>query len=145
MKINNIKNNYRYLISIILISFLLVACSKDEAKNQNGNNEYTSKNNSKTINTVEHGALIEAAKKGQYYKVEDLIKNGANINEYIGTEQNQITPLITAIIYHHSEIALLLMQEGADVTQKFEGYSAKDYAFYEGLYEIVDLIINKSQ
>ena len=66
-------------------------------------------------------ALIEAARKGDLRRVQELLDKGAdvNANDWIGC-----TPLMDAVIADHLEIAKLLLDKGADVNAKARhGYS----------------------
>jgi cytochrome c len=64
-----------------------------------------------SFNTTRAGPLHDAAKEGEIEKIEQLLAQGANINETDGTA----TPLYWAVLGAQLAAAKLLMERGADV------------------------------
>ena len=62
-------------------------------------------------------ALIEAARKGDLKKVQELLKKGADVNAKDEKEEG-ITALMAASIAGHLDIVRLLLKKGADVNAK---------------------------
>jgi len=84
-------------------------------------------------------ALQWAAYKGHLTIVTYLVKNKASINSFAGSN-----PLFYAITNKKEAVALYLIQNGADLTQKSQhGYSSLYLAVYYDLPEVVKAILGK--
>lgn len=87
-------------------------------------------------------SLIEAAKKGDSQKVEQLISEGANIE----ARGERGTVLMHAAGNGHKEIVELLLSKGADVNAKNNhGATASMYAEKNGYREIVEMLKSKEK
>lgn len=86
------------------------------------------------------GDLIKAARDGNLLEVKRLVSKGANINETIDDTENQITPLIAALVFENSDVAEFLIRSGANFHSSYSGYSASDIAVFKGQYELNDEI-----
>ena len=71
-----------------------------------------------------------------------MLKNGANPNDYFGSEGDRITPLLAAAILKKEEIALTLIAYGADSNATYDGYSVLDFARHFQLDALADEIDN---
>jgi ankyrin repeat protein len=139
--------------TLLLISAIFVfgsACSKSTPSGSTGEHLAPSSDYSKSelfqeLNkNIGKRELIKAVYEGDKKAVVELINAGANINETIGTEQNRITPLLTAIILENTEIARLLIQFDADLSVTYQGYKALEYAVAAQMQDIVRLIQEKN-
>ena len=87
--------------------------------------------------------LLEAVKKGEYKKVEELIKRGANVNE---KDNDGWTALMHAASRGHKEIVELLIKNGANVNEKgYNGRTALDYAKTDEIKEILKREMEKKK
>ena len=85
-------------------------------------------------------ALQWASYLGRIEAVNYLIDNGANINIYNITDS--ITPLIYSLQNQKYEVAMILIEEGADLDLKDNlGWTALHYAARDGSNEVVDLLL----
>jgi len=74
--------------------------------------------------------LIEAASKGNYAQIEDLIKQGVNVN---AKDKYGWTALMHAASHGHLYVVMFLIEHGADVNAKDEdGWTAREYALEYG-------------
>ncbi len=88
-----------------------------------------SKKKQKPIVKVEKGDLIRAIIDDDLERVKLLLNAGADINENIGSETDEITPLIAAVILRREQIASHLIEKGAQLHPMYKGYQANDFAF----------------
>jgi len=106
----------------------------------------------KTIHDMEErDRLIEltnylslTVRKGYTEFIESLIKAGANVNS---TNNVGMTPLMEASSFGHTEIARILIENGADLNarSKYGGYTALQYASRHGHRDIVKLLIEEDE
>ncbi len=98
--------------------------------------------NHKFGQTPTSGLLSAAVAANDLPRVRDLVAAGADVNENIGTEGEQITPIMISTARGYREIALFLVHEGARTTDSFKEYDARDFAAYVfgGSDEIVKII-----
>jgi len=75
-----------------------------------------------------HGALVRAVAAGDVSRARALLKQGADINENVGTETEEITPLLAAIATGNETIAVYLAERGAVFHSMFHGYRPRDYS-----------------
>jgi cytochrome c len=85
------------------------------------------------------GPLHDAAKDGNLELIEELIAQGAEINEGTGFA----TPLYFAIQQGHSDAAELLIERGADVNAPSIGGTPLHAASRAGLAELVRLLLDR--
>ena len=87
-----------------------------------------------TIHDIAWGNKIDKMKK--------LLKKGVDINEK--DEEFGNTPLNTAIAKDNEEMALLLLENGADASvQDNEGNNALHYAVEHNMVDLAKIILNK--
>ena len=90
--------------------------------------------------TAELGALIDAAKNGDFEAIKQAIADGVDVNVKGGW--GELTPLHEAAGGGHKEIVELLIVNGADVNAKDEGgLTPLHFAASGGHKEIVELLI----
>jgi ankyrin repeat protein len=85
--------------------------------------------------TPQSGELTVAAYEGDIEKVRSLLAAGAYINENIGTDENQVTPLIAALSNKQTIMAEFLLERGAATHSSYMFFSASDFARYQNQYE----------
>ena len=99
--------------------------------------------------TTRRTALIYAAQQGDTQVVRQLLAAGAQVNLQ---DKNGVTALMQSINYEHREIALILINAGANVnlrTNKDDGLcwqsnaSALEYAVCRRMTDVVDALLNK--
>lgn len=89
-------------------------------------------------------ALQWAAVQGNLDIITYLVKKGANINSVAETNNNA-TPLILALMFHHKNAAKLLIDLGADVNKKdSKELSPLDYAIYLNDNDLLDFMTQKA-
>ncbi len=100
--------------------------------NNMGNTSGTSATGGKLLPTapVAFAALSKAVVDGNESKVRGLLDQGADINENVSDARNPVTPLMIAVAKHHTAIARLLLERGAESELKFQGYTAEDFSIY---------------
>lgn len=106
-----------------MILALLAACSNNTTSTDPNN-----KPAAKTDATLVKGSLVKAVYEGELATVKRLVAAGADVNENIGTEVDEITPLLTAVAYGREDIALYLLDNKAVLHSAFKGYRSKEYA-----------------
>ncbi len=91
--------------------------------------------------TVPKTPLIQASSIGDLLTVQNLIKEGANINE---SDRDGYTPLMHAIWERKIDVAKYLIQSGADIKLKDKGGSdALLYAVNYGQIELVNILLDR--
>jgi ankyrin repeat protein len=95
--------------------------------------------------SVETGELTVAAFEGDISKVKELLMSGAYINENIGDSNNQITPLLAALINNQDQVVQLLIDRGASTSPSFRYFNASDLALYLNKHETRKIIIRGEQ
>lgn len=86
-------------------------------------------------------ALLTAAQTGNLPALLQLLEQGASPNvQYSIANSAQVSALMIATLYGHTEVANSLIAAGADTTPTLFGYSAKDFAIHLGNIEIVRTI-----
>ncbi len=83
------------------------------------------------------GSLTVAAFEGDVRLVSELLQKGAYIDENIGDETNQITPLMAAIANKQDEVAKLLVEKGATLYPTYNLFNATDLARYQNQFEVL--------
>ena len=85
--------------------------------------------------------LLEAASKGNYAQIEDIIKQGVNVN---AKDKYGKTALMHAASAGHLDVVKFLVEHGADVADvnaKDEmGWTASEYALKQGHKEIEEYL-----
>jgi len=82
--------------------------------------------------------LFEAAKAGNFFKVRELVDNGADVR---AKDRDGVTLLHVAAEWGHTEISALLIEKGADVSAKDKyGNTPLYWADSGGHTEVVDLL-----
>lgn len=119
------RNGWFYLC---VVPFLLSGCSSDTSKALAPTAPPTPTYNNAPI---QKGDLIRAIVNGDFAKVLGLIKAGANVNENIGDEIHEITPIIAAIALDEQKIAFALLDHGAAIHSAYQGYSALDFSIFK--------------
>lgn len=76
------------------------------------------------------GSLTKAAATGDLDKILYLVKAGARVNENLGTREDEITPLLSAVVYEQEPAVALLLELGASCAPRFRGHNAYDFALY---------------
>lgn len=114
----------RYLLALISISFLLAlnACSKKE--NHNDPTKQIAQSEPDKVR------LMKAIYFDDTATVKQILYSGFNPSETYHFEDKQFTPLLAAISLNRDEIALLLIEKGANIYSQYEGYSAIDYSHF---------------
>ncbi|WP_339046299.1 ankyrin repeat domain-containing protein [Candidatus Mesenet endosymbiont of Agriotes lineatus] len=88
--------------------------------------------------------LLWAAEQGKKEVVELLLKHGADINNGGREGKPTATPLHAAIEKKHEEVAIFLIENGADIHVKDQlGATPLHAAAYEGLGKLVKLLLDK--
>ena len=83
--------------------------------------------------------FIELCKSGNAVKVEEAIRNGANIN---AKNNKGWTALMWAAYYGHAEVAEVLLKHGADVNSKDnDGWTALMWAASWGKTEVAEVLL----
>jgi ankyrin repeat protein len=72
------------------------------------------------IKSIQNKILIEASKSGDFSKVSESIKNGANVN----VKSEGLTPLGWATVFGNDDVAALLKRKGGNMGGKEETVSA---------------------
>jgi len=78
--------------------------------------------------------LFLAARVGALDQVVTLVQQGASINQSIKGKNGEITPLLTAIIMGHANVAHYLVAQGADRSKTFRGYGPDEFYVHKGLH-----------
>ncbi len=81
------------------------------------------------------GELTVAAFEGDLEKVRTLLSAGAYINENIGTEADQVTPLIAAIANKQNNVADFLVDRGAAKHPSYMHFNSADLSRYQNQFE----------
>ena len=79
------------------------------------------------------GTLSLAVVQGDAVQVIRLLKEGADINENMGTAPEIVTPLFLAIASSNSAITQILLQNGADPSVTYRQYRPRDLAHFQGM------------
>ena len=83
--------------------------------------------------------LLDAINRGDADAVKGLLGKGSVVNAKDGHLGR--TPLITAAMNGHAEIARILLDKGADADETdMEGWTAMDYAAAYGYEDIVEML-----
>lgn len=77
------------------------------------------------------GILFEKIKQGDQKAVQCLLKNGADPNETLNTENGPLSPLLVAYFSDQLQIAKILIRSGADLQFSIQGYNLPDFITYE--------------
>lgn len=88
----------------------------------------------------EVGELSRAVARGDESETIRLIKQGADINENVGSDENRITPLLIAVADGNEKITHRLIRSGASLDIQYMGYGPGDYAAYGGQDSTLQLI-----
>lgn len=80
--------------------------------------------------TPEPGDVLRAVVNDHFDCLKDLARAGANINENMGTDTEQMTPLMAAVALQREPIAQYLLERGAALHPMFSGYRARDFVFH---------------
>jgi hypothetical protein len=142
---------FRYWISVILpvLTIALFGCGKHDVPVNTQSPPSTADNSPGGSQTPaipiptdrpEKGKLTLAVVNGDDARVSRLLEMGADINENVGDERDQITPLLVGIALGNERIASSLIIRGATVTRFFHGYSAADFADYLGQKTVIESI-----
>ena len=113
--------NGKCAMSLILLSFLIVAC---ETKSPKANE-----------------ALLQAAKDGDIKTAKRLLDDGACVN---GKDKAMCTASGQATLWNHPDIVELLLDHGADIngTTGFSGWTALMQASNKGFTDVVELLLD---
>lgn len=88
------------------------------------------------------GPLHDAAREGDIDKVRRLITEGADVQAI--DKETALTPLIEAALAGHRDVAVLIIESGADPSgQDGKGFTALHAAAYTGHLDIVMLLIKQ--
>lgn len=79
------------------------------------------------------GELVCAVVLNDGPRINRLLAMGSDINENIGTQENQITPLLAAIALGNEPLIASLLMHGASQASAYQGYSATDFADFLNL------------
>lgn len=82
------------------------------------------------------GAVIRSVISGSTDQVRTALAKGGDVNENIGTDKDQVTPLLVAVAQDKLEIVQLLLSKGANSQTSFHGYRPEDIAFMKEKKEI---------
>jgi ankyrin repeat protein len=86
--------------------------------------------------------LMLAAVAGDTHLVEDLLSNGAAVNDFICLEDEPISALFLAAMYGHATVISILLEAGAALTAPGEqGESVLHYAVASNNAEVVRLLL----
>jgi len=113
-----IQSKYYFLLFWVLIS----GCSNDNVTNINAHLKRP---------TPALGELSKAVVRSNKGKVIELLDQGANVNENVGTDSEPITPLILAIGTKLDSLAIILLERGADPAQRAYGYQLLEFAHFK--------------
>lgn len=83
---------------------------------------------SSPVQAVKAGELLAAALKGDLELVQSLVSRGANVNENVGVDGNDLNPLLAAISKSHADVALFLLDKGASSHASYGGYRAVEFS-----------------
>lgn len=84
------------------------------------------------LSPVQPGDLTRAAYLGDDTEVARLIRNGADIQENLGTADAPLTPLSAAVLMGHPQTTRLLLDSGASPYSTYDGYSLFELALAGG-------------
>jgi len=84
--------------------------------------------------------LLHAAMSGDLESARALVAAGADVN---GAAADGATPLIVAIVKHHPEIALMLLDKGADTNVSAPGFTALHAASITGQMDVATKLLDK--
>lgn len=127
---------------------------KDGLYTTNTESIFTAKKTLSLLETIQKSQieasekLIDASMNGDFDKVKECLKNGANIdyiNDKAYIKEFIPTPLITAIKYGNNDIAKYLIEQGANVniySQRIDGKSPLMIATKCGNLKLVKLLID---
>ena len=115
MQINKVKSAVTLFI-LFTTATICGSCSK--------------KGTPETTTKPPHGAVVRAVAQNDRTAVTQLLKQGADVNENVGSDEHQITPLLAAISMGHTEMTKFLVLGGASLSPTFEGYQARDFVLH---------------
>ena len=88
--------------------------------------------------------LVKEVRKGDLDRVQMLIRSGVDVNGPPWLRENEGSLLSLAIKKRYEDIALALLEAGADVhTKEEDGWTALHYACYRGFKEVVQALIDR--
>ena len=130
----------RYCVALFFVA-LLNACSTDSPV------ESQASTPSNEVAPISKGDLFRAVARGERDRVSELLSRGADVNENVSTNKEEVTPLLAAIANGDEDIARILVLNGASVRASFKGYTPNDFANlrFGGRNPLVDLIQEKGK
>ena len=88
--------------------------------------------------------MEEAVRNGDVALVQEFIRSGSDVNKPCGLRHEGLSLLIQAIVNGYKDIALALLEAGADVHAKdSNGWTALHWACAMGRKEVVEALINR--
>src|SRR5262245_3763409 len=116
------------VVMLALASVLFNGCSSDTRESRasaEGGSKQQAEESKQSEKPAALGDLVRASADGDLKRVAALLDAGAGVNENVGTETDQLTPLVAATTKGHAEIVALLLKRGAATHPTYKGYSAK--------------------
>jgi len=125
-----------YASILVIVLFTLAFCDNHRSHDNNNSDAQLKE----TIEETSIVSIHEAALTGNIDAVTQHIKTGSDINEKDATSGS--SPLITAIVFGNTDVALLLIEAGAVINlQNNEGSTALHTAAFFCRTDIIDLLL----
>lgn len=115
--------------ALVLAAFLLAHCAKVRPPVVEAKVEAPAPDPVATpVEQAKPGELLKAALRGNLELAEDLVSRGANVNENVGANGDDLNPLLAAIAKGHDDVALFLLEKGASTHASYGGYRAFEFS-----------------
>ncbi len=130
----------RIIFSIVCISLIFVSCAKkdDQDANNTQSPQTVSNGDVKPLQADINLRLYQAANDGDVNAVQAAISEGGDVNFMDGE-----SPLMAATHYGHTDVVMLLLENGADVNAKTSnGLNAMYIALVAEHTEVIKLLLS---
>ena len=136
-KIKNIMKPKQSIVTLLIASLLIISCKNEEQKSKN-----SIKNKIENSSMKPKMGIHEAVIRNDKNVILEYIKKGLDINEK--DPKGGSSPLGTAITFNKEEIALLLINSGADLNSTSnDGSTPLHVAAFFGRTKIVEALLAK--
>lgn len=148
------KNNNITLIALLVSTICVLPAGCGRSKFQTLGKSATQEQNSEAIAGPDSpetpkaptlGLLTVAAGEGRLEDVRKLLRQGANIDENIGTNTDQITPLLAALAAGEKRVAEFLIRNGARLDARFKKHDVRSFLFLNSETDLQSLVDALSQ